>query len=199
MPTVEEFQELLKASEASEISRSIISRDANWYFDECGELGNSVSYEIFRTSISAYLGLKTDQVALVGSSVYGFSLSPREEKSFSEFHEKSDLDLVIISAEIFDAVWNELLDAYYRGHRWILQRHSSEIFRRFALLISEGSYKTSLLRERAKILNGISKEVYVKTGSFRTLKYRIYQSREAAIEYHTSGLMKMKRRLENDA
>ncbi|MBM2291706.1 hypothetical protein JQX09_07280 [Sulfitobacter pseudonitzschiae] len=196
---VNEFRELLLELDTLEFSNQIISQNDNWYFDRCEEIEDNITYEIFRETVANHINLAPEQVALVGSSVYGFSLSPKIEKTFGNFHENSDLDLAIISEELFEKVWKELLEAYHRGYGWVMQRHSSEIFRQFALLISDGKYKTTVLRDRVKLLDGISKKIYIRTGSSRPLKYRIYRSRDAVIEYHASGLRKIKRRLEDDA
>lgn len=196
---VEDFKSHLLASETKDVSHQLLSGDTNWYFDECDEVDHAVSYNRFRAIVADHVGLQVEQIALVGSTVFGFSLSPKDEKTFANFHDESDLDLVIVSEVLFSNVWQELLEAYHRGYGWVMHRHSNEIFRKFALLINNGNYKTSVLRQRAKMLDGISKQVYLKTGSTRSLKYRIYQSYEAAVDYHSSGLAKIKRRLEVDA
>lgn len=55
-------------------------------------------------------GLQVDPygVILVGSACTGFSLSPH--KNFREFHEKSDLDVAVISDRHFDEAWRFLRD-----------------------------------------------------------------------------------------
>ncbi|SCG55644.1 hypothetical protein [Micromonospora halophytica] len=45
-------------------------------------------------------------VQLVGSARLGYSLNPK--KNFRRFHESSDLDVAIISPELFDQAWGEL-------------------------------------------------------------------------------------------
>ena len=195
---VDEFQASLLNSDSNEFAQQLLTIDANWYFDQCAEVSNEISYEIFRDVVAEHVGIQREQVSLVGSTIFGFSMSPNGEKTFSAFHEDSDLDLVIVSDALFQSVWSELLEAYHRGYSWVMHRHANQIFRKFALLVNNGNYKTNVLRERAKLLDGIAKQVYLKTGSSRPLKYRIYESRDAAIAYHASGLAKIKRMLEND-
>ncbi|WP_299602595.1 hypothetical protein [uncultured Tateyamaria sp.] len=187
------------AADVNQVAQHILSRNENWYFDQCGEIGGETTYELFRDVVAEHVGVQREQVALVGSTIYGFSMSPKGEKTFSAFHDESDLDLVIVSETLFRSVWNELVEAYHRGYRWVMTRHADEIFRKFALLVNDGNYKTNVLRKRVKLLDGISKQVYLRTGSSRPLKYRIYESQEAAVAYHASGLAKIKRKLENDS
>ncbi|MEO9491102.1 MAG: hypothetical protein ABJM26_20505 [Anderseniella sp.] len=195
----DDFKNALLGNEAEEICQQMMSRDTNWYFDESGEVAVEGGYSTFRSAVAKQLEIEAPQTCLVGSSVYGFSLSPNAAKTFCVFHENSDLDLMIVSEPLFRAIWSELLEAYHRGYRWIIRRHADQIFRQFTLLINNGNYGTSLLRKRTKILDGISKEVFLQTGSSRSIKYRIYETERAAMAYHSSGLAKIKRRLENDA
>lgn len=183
---------------AEEICRNTLFDDSNWFFTSSVDVNIEDGYSKFRQAVSDQINAEPNEIFLVGSAKYGFSLSPKAEKTFAMFHSESDLDLVIISEPLFHEVWTELLNAYHSGHRGIMYRHSNEIFRKFALLSKTFSYRTTLLNNRAKILNGISHQVYFHTGVSRVLNYRIYETREAALEYHAAGLEKIKKRLEND-
>lgn len=196
---IEEFKIVLRNEGPVCVCRKTLFDDHNWFFTSSMDAKLGDGYSIFRKAISAQLGIPATDVFLVGSAKYGFSLSPNPEKTFAMFHDESDLDLIIISDSLFSEIWSELLAAYYSGYTWISGRHSNEIFRGFAALIRNSNYQTTLLRNRAKILNGISKQVYLTTGVSRAINYRIYQTREAAIEYHASGLEKIKKELEIDS
>jgi hypothetical protein len=195
---IDEFKASLNGSDLEVLSRQIMRCDTNWYFDESGEVDLIDGYQIFKSVVAAQVGVEPENVMLAGSSIYGYSLSPKAGKTFKAFHVKSDLDLVIISEQLFRAVWSELLAAYHSGYRWVMERHSDEVFRRFTVLIKNGSYKTNLLKNRVKILDGISRQVFLSTGSTREIKYRIYENEDAAIAYHASGLAKIKRSMEHD-
>ncbi|MEM8793413.1 MAG: hypothetical protein AAGE80_17460 [Pseudomonadota bacterium] len=195
----EEFKAALSASDAVDFCHETLFDDVNWYFENSDEVDVAGGYQEFREVVSEQIGVDPVEINLAGSSKYGFSLSPDVDKTFSAFHAESDLDLIIVSDDLFRAVWSELLEAYHAGYRWILKRHCREVFRKFSLLSPTIEYKTTLLRARAKNLSGISREIFLKTGSSRQLKYRIYESRDAAVAYHAAGLDQIKRRIEDDA
>ncbi len=196
--TDDEFKQLLKTQPPEDICRELMLDDTNWYFNSM--LGSEVraDYETFRATVAEQTGTDAENIHLVGSSKYGFSLSPKVQKAFRSFQASSDLDLVIVSKSLFRAIWDELLFAYHSGYRWVADRHGDEVFRRFALLLPEQNYKTTLLRNRAKQLDGIARMVFLKTGTSRTLKYRIYENLDAVVAYHVAGLDRMRRNLEND-
>ena len=65
------------------------------YFDLKNEIG-----EKFKTH--------PELVRMVGSAKLGFSIKPT--RLFGEFGDDSDIDMVIISDDVFDNIWNELFD-----------------------------------------------------------------------------------------
>jgi hypothetical protein len=69
-----------------------------WLFREDADL-----YEQFRTYLADSLGVASSGISLVGSACAGFSLSP---DSFPRpFNEGSDIDVAIVSEQLFDAAW----------------------------------------------------------------------------------------------
>lgn len=65
-------------------------------------------YDDFRAELAARLGVAIDSITLVGSGRLGFSLNP--EHLLRIFGPASDLDVVIVSSEVFDVTWTELLE-----------------------------------------------------------------------------------------
>ncbi len=62
-------------------------------------------------------GLKVDPygVILVGSACTGYSLNPN--KNFREFHDRSDLDVAVVSDRHFDEAWRFLRDMRGGAHK----------------------------------------------------------------------------------
>src|SRR5207248_10751700 len=57
------------------------------------------------------LGVSAADIRVVGSARLGFSIKPgRNLKLFSD---ASDIDVIVINAELFDYIWIRLLDAAY--------------------------------------------------------------------------------------
>ena len=66
----------------------------------------NIEYVRWRHEIAKRLAVDPMGVQLIGSARLGYSLSPR--KNFKLFDENSDLDIAVVSQEIFDRAWLEL-------------------------------------------------------------------------------------------
>jgi hypothetical protein len=64
--------------------------------------GEDDEYRI-KDAVSRHFGVHPDSVKVVGSAQLGFSIAP--QKRYIPFHEKSDIDLAIISDLAFDRFW----------------------------------------------------------------------------------------------
>jgi hypothetical protein len=67
---------------------------------------HELSYIKWRHLVATELCVDPMAVQLVGSARLGYSMSPK--KNFRKFHEGSDLDIAVISPELFDKAWGEL-------------------------------------------------------------------------------------------
>jgi hypothetical protein len=65
----------------------------------------------FRAEISGELGIPAADVRIVGSARLGFSLKPGT--NLRRYRDASDVDVIVVSAKLFDYVWVSLLDAAY--------------------------------------------------------------------------------------
>ena len=64
-------------------------------------------YAKFRQQIADALKCELDNVIVVGSGRFGFSLAPH--KFGRPFHDRSDIDVIIIDPNFFDTAWLELI------------------------------------------------------------------------------------------
>src|SRR5437016_2101642 len=62
-------------------------------------------YETFRQNVCAVIH-GVEQVSLVGTGNWGFSLNPY--KTFKPFNSSSDIDVAVISQDQFNLTWEEL-------------------------------------------------------------------------------------------
>ncbi|WP_152428001.1 hypothetical protein [Dietzia sp. UCD-THP] len=91
-----------------------LDRDVEYFvsarlFDDTPAVwSSSVQYVRWRHEVAKRLRVDPTGVQLVGSARLGYSLSPR--KNFKLFDAQSDLDIAVVSNEIFDAAWLELRD-----------------------------------------------------------------------------------------
>ncbi len=103
----EEFEQLLQAKADSDLLGPCL-RDAGvpWVFEP-----QPLAWDSFRQDIGRALSVEVADIAVVGSGRFGFSLKPGN--NFRAFRDKSDIDVVVVNAALFDYVWYQLLDAVY--------------------------------------------------------------------------------------
>lgn len=102
-----EFRELIATVSDAELLGPSLHDDLTPYvFDSEEEL-----WEEFRNEIAAELGIAASDVRVVGSGRLGFSLKPGT--NLRDFTDTSDVDVIVINAELFDYLWITLLDAAY--------------------------------------------------------------------------------------
>ncbi len=80
-------------------------------FGESYLLGSQRYFEL-KSEVSLHFDLHPSQVVIVGSGKLGFSIAPG--KQYQHFNDESDLDLAVVSSELFDRVWIDVFE-YSRG------------------------------------------------------------------------------------
>jgi len=65
-------------------------------------------YFELKQEIASFFKISPTNVVMVGSAKLGFSIAPH--KLWNNFSEESDIDIVVISEDVFDEYWKELLD-----------------------------------------------------------------------------------------
>lgn len=75
------------------------------------------TWDAFRADVSGALAIGLGDMTIVGSGRLGFSLKP--DNNLRAFREKSDVDVVVVNADLFDQLWYELLRAAYPRQPWI--------------------------------------------------------------------------------
>src|SRR6266516_2848570 len=69
---------------------------------------DATRYAAFRQEMGAKLGLAQNRITLVGSAKVGFSMNP--EALLRDFGSNSDLDVVVVAPDVFDAAALELAE-----------------------------------------------------------------------------------------
>lgn len=161
-----------------------------WVFSPVSGLETAGSYHDFRVSVANAVNTNPNNVAIIGSAKYGFSMSP--SKAMRPFGEKSDVDVVIVSQELFETVWADIRTAIYNGYSHLKNMHSNQIILRFVVLESEQRYSTSYLRNTAKIVESLAGKLNLETRIQRPFKFRIYGSWSDVELYHSDGVSKLR-------
>jgi hypothetical protein len=101
-PTRDQFLVMLYERSHAEIVEEHMVRGIPFAFQE-----NAEAYNLLLGTLSAELHLNPESITMVGSGRIGFSLSP---DSFGvPFSSESDLDMLVVSEELFDKAWFDML------------------------------------------------------------------------------------------
>jgi len=132
---MEKFRKELVNATPQSLYRSYLLGHDIWYFREYLKRTDHASqYDRMKNLMSDRLNIHPNNIAIVGSAKLGFSITPTEEKCFSPFSDKSDLDIAIVSSEIFRSSWTAFLDLSEKGYLPGYKSVTSNIFRRFVSL-----------------------------------------------------------------
>ena len=101
-PTKDEFSKLLDSRHHGTIVEEFLIAGLPYAFKD-----SPTDYDALRSAIGSALALAVDTMTAIGSGRIGYSLSP--EKYGVPFSTESDLDVAVVSAELFDTAWFELL------------------------------------------------------------------------------------------
>jgi len=101
-PSKDEFSELLNSRDHAKIVKEILIDGVPFAFRD-----SPADYDALRTALGTALQLSADAMTVVGSGRIGFSLNP--QKYGTPFLPESDLDVVVVSAKLFDIAWLDLL------------------------------------------------------------------------------------------
>jgi len=187
----------IKTSSAITFCRQSLFNSKVWLFeDETAGLAVG-SYDDFRFQVGNYLDTSPNNIAIVGSAKFGFSLHP--EKNFKAFHPGSDIDVVIVSPALFEGTWAQFRLALLRGYDWIQKRHANEIIRKYIVLSGSEHYETTYLRDIAVMVMQMRKRVKEGFQIKRSLNYRIYAAWDDVEMYHVSGIEKLQELVKSDA
>src|SRR6266568_4700859 len=105
--TRDEFRQLVTATSDTDLLGPCLYDDATPYvFDS-----DPARWETFRGEIAAELGIAAGDIRIIGSARLGFSLKPGT--NLKQFTDASDIDVIVINAELFDYIWISLLNAAY--------------------------------------------------------------------------------------
>lgn len=175
----------------TEFVNRLLFDDYAWFFptrsgDEYSDVRESFS-NIFKNSSS--------DVAVVGSSKYGYSMAPA--KQFRQFQpnddesDPSDIDMVVISRALFNSTWHNLRRAHYNGAVDARKFYQEDIFRRFIMVGTDDYNDTKYLKDLMNLLDTVRKLASTRFGISQTIKIRVYASWSDAKSYHIWSLQRL--------
>lgn len=130
-----------------------------------------------------------EDVIIMGSGNYGYSLNPRND--FSLFHEGSDIDVAIISYKEFHDTWDEL--RHYHRSKWYelgdfkktqLKRNGENVYSGF---ISPKWIPETKNKLRFRFIDTIAKMPGHIFG-YRDINMLFFKSKEELKDYYKRGI-----------
>ncbi|KKC98748.1 hypothetical protein [Photobacterium halotolerans] len=162
--------------------------DQNVYlFENSEELGVRGSYHNFKCEIANALETSPNNVAIVGSGKFGYSMNPTKTL-LKSFNHSSDIDLVIACPQTFDKIWKQLRKAYYSNQTDVRKNHADDIFSKFIVVNNKMEYQSSHLRETISMLDEMKKNISRAFRIKRVINYRIYANWLDVEDYHEFGV-----------
>lgn len=83
---------------------------------ECVAITEDQHFELKRKIAEAYSLEVNQEVFVVGSAKLGFSIAPH--KRYADFHDRSDVDVAIVSRGLFESVWHQVHTYSEGGGFW---------------------------------------------------------------------------------
>jgi hypothetical protein len=189
------FKGALLSKEPSYIYRKYLLGHDVWYFrDKLKKKNHAEFYDDLKIFMSEKLEIHINNIAIVGSAKLGFSLTPTEEKAFKNFHDKSDMDIVVVSSDLFRKCWSAYLDVAKTERVPYYNMVTGNIFRKFVAL-KNIEFNNDFFRQWKGRMEPCQKELQVVYDVPNEINYRIYESWEDVERYHVQGLEKLKEML----
>jgi hypothetical protein len=146
------------------------------------------TYHRFKVRVSELLDVQLQNVAIVGSAKMGFSLSPG--KAYKPFHNESDLDLVIVSPELFREIWKNYFDYVNSSTGKQYAAVAKNIFRHFVSIKAEDVTGDQLKYFEGWItkVDKLRLALQLNFALPLEINYRVYEDWSYVKSYHLSGL-----------
>jgi hypothetical protein len=177
----EEFIAELARKAPDELAAQYLARDDVTAFEDVD------AYRAFKDLVSVEIG-GAQSIAIVGTGNWRFSLNP--EKNFKPFDENSDLDIAVVSPDLFNAIWQELRRVHrfnwYRMSQYVrqqLRRNGENVYCGFVSPAWIPDSSSELRYQYKSILNRLSN----RSPGKREVKMMYFKDRTEAVDYYKRG------------
>ena len=191
MPTKAEFEEILLTQRAEEICRTYIFSSDIWLLNQ-GKFPDPIStYDEIKAFFAKKLKVSNLNIAIVGSSKMGFSLNPKNPlRDFNS--EDSDIDLAIVSSDLFGRLWEDFLKIFYSSDIFVGHWYRKAIFQKYIWLTKNDNFPSEDIKKLQKQMGESKRDFFATFQIANEINYRIYESWEAAEAYHIWSMEKLK-------
>lgn len=205
--TLEEIKNDIQELDEKQFYTKHIIRSDNWYLEHYLERPPEEVIHLlddYRLIISESMGVSLNSVMMVGSGKLGYSLSPpdlrapEKSKLFLPFNDDekirkvSDLDIAIISNEIFQQYWGLFRKSFRMKYQSTYSHLYQELYRGYInernIMVVEGCRKEW---NEAAIVS--KKRIHEELRFRHEISYRIYRSWEDFEDYNLQNIKNIKR------
>ncbi|WP_140637455.1 hypothetical protein [Methylibium rhizosphaerae] len=156
---------------------------------EVSAFATAAEYDGFKQRVVDAIG-QDAEVCLVGSGNWGYSLNP--EKGFKPFDMASDVDVAIVSADLFVQTWDQIRD-YHRKSWYAIDYEQRQRLRRNGENIYSGFVSPAWIPERTsptrfsflRLLNRLSDE----SVAFRKVTALYFRNTTEVADYYRRGFI----------
>lgn len=210
--TLDEIMHDLSEMTEKQFYTKHIVRSDNWYIESyLGKTPDEIIkiMDDYRLIISENMGVSFNSVMMVGSGKLGFSLSPPNSakpdasKMFLPFNDDekvrkvSDLDIAIISNDIFQAYWKLFRKSFKMKYTSTYLHLYQELYRGY--INERNILEVDECRKEWNKTAAISKKIIHEQLYFKhDITYRIYRSWEDFEDYNIQNINKLKRSIKSE-
>lgn len=194
--TKEEIERDLKERDVREFYMKYLLRADNWYFEKIlGVCEKDIIHVVddFKMLVSDSMDIGFNNVIMVGSGKIGYSLAP--EKLLKPFYddgdEKSDIDIAIISPQLFDYFWRLFRLSYNVTNKRYYKYISRGIYRGYISdtdIMNIDDCRVAWLDKSNAATKKLQRRMYFR----HEIHYRIYRDWKDLEEYHVQAIEQLK-------
>ncbi|WP_447739585.1 hypothetical protein [Aeromonas veronii] len=183
-----DFDKLLKEKGSKHVYNHILLNEDVYIF-KLNYPNNHVDiYHHFKVVVSNALDVPVKNVAIVGSSKTGYSITPG--RSYSLYSNDSDLDLVIVSEKLFMELWGGYLSFVNSFSGRAYNQIAKNVFKHF-ISVKQSDLTGDLLpyfSEWTKRVDALKRDLELTFKLPSEINYRVYDEWKYVEQYHVSGL-----------
>lgn len=158
-------------------------------------LPTSAAYDAFRQKVALHLPT-SEHISIVGSGNWRYSLNP--EKLLAEYHPNSDIDVAVVSSQLYHDTWNEMRSI--QRARWYsldfdsrqrLARRGQNVYSGFACPVWIPQTGHPTVYRFKSMLNKLSGPEI----GHREVKMMYFKNNTEMLDYYCRGFIQAKRGL----
>jgi predicted nucleotidyltransferase len=185
--TSEELLKLLNTHGAKYVYETFLLNEDVFLLRDSSDR-KSENYHHFKMEVSKALDVPLKNIAIVGSAKTGYSLTPG--RNFDPYGPESDLDLVVVSGELFRELWGTYLELVGKSIGKPYNEIAKNVFRHFVSIKVEEltGIQVELFASWIARVGVLKRQLQLNFRLPAEINYRIYEDWRFVEKYHVVGL-----------